>query len=467
MIQIPPATTWADIALPPAGDAAEASAATIAPEAPVMDGPGSISSLLARIDIHGALQPYTNPAVLYTGHGVKAAPAHAAPKVVTGAPIDIAQMESLNKRVQSFKVDKSPVPEAKLRAAQQYFQDATDALKKGDYKAAEQALGKLGFPLPPTGSGTPLSEATYITAHLLGVPADHNGIKPFKTGANGHQGVNDVNGFAANARMMNRMAGTPGGVSNPPTEQQSMAAMRNLAHPPGGKPPATKEIMQGASEIVNGSIMHYSSAGATDPVYDANPNPHAFYRDRAGRIHEFDSPALAHAAAKAGKPPVGNDKTIYTIRTNAPDAWSDISSHGARAGRNIGDCESKLYLQTRLLTEAGLTSIGSIDVQPPHGVGGFGHMFGVFRAQDGSVWVTSNEQYRQVQGTGPKGAVTQADLDKTVKGWTAEIYHVRDASKFTLSAAATSKLSGPDAAVDSIRRSVELKAMGRSETLLP
>ena len=70
-----------------------------------------------------------------------------------------------------------------------------------------------------------------------------------------------------------------------------------------------------------------------------------------------------------------------------------MTSQGApRAGRYIGDCESKVYMQTRLLTAAGFKSVGSVDVQ--HG-GGIGHMLGVFKAPDGTTWVTSNEDFRQ------------------------------------------------------------------------
>jgi hypothetical protein len=39
-----------------------------------------------------------------------------------------------------------------------------------------------------------------------------------------------------------------------------------------------------------------------------------------------------------------------------------------RAGRYIGDCESKVYMQTRLRTAARFTSIGSVDVQHPSGM---------------------------------------------------------------------------------------------------
>ena len=155
----------------------------------------------------------------------------------------------------------------------------------------------------------------------------------------------------------------------------------------------------------------------------------------------------------------------------SPDQWSDVTSQGApRAGRYIGDCESKVYMQTRLLTEAGFKSLGSVDVQ--HG-GGTGHMFGVFKAPDGTTWVTSNEDFRQVSPSNAKAGVTQADLDATVRNMTGEVYHIQpnykgeiDVSAFDFNAASTAKLSGPNAAVDSIRRSTELGVLHRTETLM-
>ncbi|HEU5297190.1 MAG TPA: hypothetical protein VFU71_20585, partial [Burkholderiaceae bacterium] len=345
-----------------------------------------------------------------------------APKpAVPSAPMDVRQVEVLNRTVQAYNVARSPVDASDLRDAQRHFQAATDALKAGDYKKAEQELRQLGFPLPPPGSR--LSQEGSITAILLGVPvhARKGGgwqMDPVKWSAHGNQALNDVNGYTANAIMINRMASAPGGVSNPPTEAQVTGYMRDLGHPSRGKPPTAQDMMQAASEITGGMIMHYSSAGHRDPVYGDNPSPHVFYKDPQGQIHEFPSMADAQKAARAGQPPIDSSRTITTLHARSPDEWRDIQSQGTRAGRYIGDCESKVYLQTRLLSEAGFKSLGSVDVQ--HGTSG--HMFGVFKAPDGTVWVTSNEEFRQVRPSDAKKGVTQADLDDTLKQMTAELY---------------------------------------------
>lgn len=229
--------------------------------------------------------------------------------------------------------------------------------------------------------------------------------------------------------------------------------------------------MQAASEITGGMIMHYSSANhAPDPVYGDNPSPHVIYKDPQGQVHEFPSMADARKAARAGQPPIDSSRTFTTLHARSPDEWRDIQSQGTRAGRYIGDCESKVYLQARLLTEAGFKSLGSVDVQ--HGSNS-GHMFGVFKAPDGTVWVTSNEEFRQVRPSDAKKGVSQADLDNTLKQMTAELYHVEpnfkgelDLSDFKFAAAATANLSGANAPVDSIRRSSELNMMGRTEVLI-
>jgi len=149
----------------------------------------------------------------------------------------------------------------------------------------------------------------------------------------------------------------------------------------------------------------------------------------------------------------------------SPDQWSDVTSQGApRAGRYIGDCESKVYTQTRLLTAAGFKSLGTVDVQHQ---GGTGHMFGVFKAPDGTTWVTSNEGFRQVSPSNAKVGVTQADLDATLQKMTGELYHTQNLKGFRFSSAATANLPKPgDPAVDSIRRSTELGMMGKSEALI-
>jgi hypothetical protein len=156
---------------------------------------------------------------------------------------------------------------------------------------------------------------------------------------------------------------------------------------------------------------------------------------------------------------------INQMIARSPDQWSDVTSQGApRAGRYIGDCESKVYMQTRLLTAAAFKSLGSVDVQ--HG-GGIGHMLGVFKAPDGTTWVTSNEDFRQVSPSNAKVAVTQADLDATLKTMTGELYHTQDLRGFRFSSAATANLpTTGDPAVDSIRHSTELGMMRRTEALI-
>jgi hypothetical protein len=390
-----------------------------------------------------------------------------------GKPIDVAQMEALNRRVQSFNVVRSPVDHQQLKDAQKHFQDATDALKAGDYKKAEAELRTLGFPL--SAPGGQVSNVTAMSAILLGTPvhAQRGGgwqMAPISWGARGNQALNDINGFATNAKMINRLASAPGGVSNPPTEAQVTKYMSDLTNPPKGKPqPTSQQVMQAASDITGGMIMHYSSAGRQDPVYNANPSPHAFYKDRAGKLHEFPSVADAQKAATAARAsrspdaPVGR---ITQLNARSPDQWSDVTSQGTpRAGRYIGDCESKVYMQTRLLTSAGFKSLGSIDVQ--HG-GGIGHMYGVFKAPDGTTWVTSNEDFRQVSPSNAKTGVTQADLDATVKTMTGELYHTQNLSGFRFSSAATANLpTTGDPAVDSIRHSTELGMMRQTEVLIP
>lgn len=392
-------------------------------------------------------------------------------------PQDLARMVALNQQVQQFKNARDPIPQSQRREVQEAFQKATDALHKGDYAKAEQLFKELGIPAPANKSD-PANVKRAITAHLLGVPAhgQRDGgwtVDGFKLGKGGQPNMNDLHGFAANAHMMNRMSSVLGSnkpLSNPPTEAQCMEFIRKVAQGSNGKPASPQEVMQAARDVTNGSIVHYSSAGARDPVYGQNPNPHAFYSDRKGARHEFDSAAEANAARRAGQPPAAPRSPTLTMRTNSPDEWSDISSKGTHAGRQIGDCESKLYLQTRLLTEAGFKSLGSVDVQG----GNIGHQFGVFQGKDGSVWVTSNEDSRRLTGSGPKGQVTQQDVDAALRQWTGEIYHrpqnalgEYDTKGFKLTAAATEKLSGANAATDSIRRAVELGLLHRSDTLIP
>jgi len=397
--------------------------------------------------------------------------------------MDLQQMEKLNAAAQSYDVRKAPGNDEKLRDdlrdAKRHFKAATDALKAGDYKQAANQFKYLGFPLPLRPSEFGLRPQQATTAMLLGAPVVTDAKGGFKLadgvkwGAKGFQPLNDLDSFAANAFMLERIGSPPGGVSNPPTEAQVTQYMRDFAHPPKGTAaPTTQEILKAASDITGGMIIHYSSAGKSDPVYGDNPNQRVYYKDAGGKPHDFGSEAEALKAAQAGKPPIGKGEKVTPLIARSPDEWSDVASPGIRSGRYVGDCESKVFVQTRMLTAAGFTSLGSVDVQ--HG-NSSGHMFGVFKAPDGTIWVTSNEEFKQVMpAKADNGVVTQAQLDYTLHLMTADLYHVEpnfkgefDLPDFRFAAAATAKLSGTNAPTDSIRRSTELNQMGTTQDLIP
>jgi hypothetical protein len=407
-----------------------------------------------------------------TGPLVGTGGATAAPRV----PIDVARLERLNHTIQRYNVRRSALPADDVRAIQRQLQAATDAARRGDYAAMEQAFGQIGFPLPAPGStAQPTQQAAMVAAMLGATRATRTRdggwqTGAFRWGAHGDQSLNDVNSFAANAHMLNRLAGAGmTSASNPPTEAEALDFMRRVSRPnAAGVRPDAATVMTRASEVVDGSIIHYSSAGAQDPQYGANPNPRYFFRDHSGAPQVFDTAAQARQAAAQQHPPI---RTITRLNARSPDEWSDVTSIGTRSGRYIGDCESKLYLQQRLLSEAGFTSLGSVDVQPPNG--SIGHMLGAFRSPDGRVFVTSNETFREVTGTGRNGQVTQADLDAAIRDLTADVYHVkpnpsgvRDTSGFRFSAARTDPNGGTGAPVTSIRRASENGMMRRTEPLL-
>lgn len=450
------------------------------------------ASLFARHDLHPAVQAFVRPSTGETGEAPGgrigpgqdpwagrpdvAAPLYQRQQVPVGQtppvakapvrlppPADMATMDRLSTTIRTFKPGNSPFPDAELIDAQRGIARATRALHDGDYKTAAAEFEKLGFPLP---DGQVPSHTASLVAHMLGSPTNRaNGTitVEMNTGPHGSQPLNDLNGYAANARMMSRFAEVPG-VTNPPSEAQVMAFMKAapavlafLKHPD-----RTAEIMKLASEITEGMIAHYSETpGGTDPTYGANPNPRFVARDADGTVHDYASQA---DAARDGHP------RATAMVSHSPDEWSDIASIRGYGGRLVGDCESKLYLQTRLLTAAGFTSLGSVDVQPPSGTG---HMLGVFKAPDGSVWVTSNQDFTRVHGTGPGGSVTQIDVEGALRDVTADVYDIkpnargqRDTSRFVISVAATSNQSGPNAATDTLRRATELNRMGRSEAIV-
>ena len=184
----------------------------------------------------GAGAPRNTGIPLYDTQGPGGAPGpQLAASAKPGKPMDLQQLEALNKIAQKFDIGRSPVSSDPmraddLRAAKHHFQAATDALKAGDYKKAEQALRQLGFPLPSRespGVGMLSAELTAAGILLGAIQVQDKGKGRFslgdiKWGARGNQAFNDLNGFAANATMINRLASTPGGVSNPPTRIRSV-----------------------------------------------------------------------------------------------------------------------------------------------------------------------------------------------------------------------------------------------------
>ena len=278
------------------------------------------------------------------GAGTTNAPQTAAP-AKPGKPIDMAQMEAMNHRVQSFNVARSPVDRQELKDAQQHFQNATDALKAGDYKKAEVELGALGFPLP-AGRG-PLGHAASVSAILLGTPA------------------------------------------------------------------------------------HQQGRGLADRPHKRSSAPGSERHERLCRQREDDQ-----------SPCIG-------------------------AGRHFqptdGDAADAVYARSQL---GGLHVARQRRRAAPGG--GIGHMLGVFKAPDGTIWVTSNEDFHQVneryQGRRDAGrprrngeAGDQRDVPRP--GY-------RAGSRFSSAATANLPSTG-DPAVDSIRRSTEMGVMRRSEVLIP
>jgi hypothetical protein len=423
----------------------------------------------------GPLGPHAGPGIpLYdTQRPGAPAPQLAAP-LKPAPPMELGQLETLNTAAQRYNISKAPKDEdlqRDLGTAKLHLKAATEALRAGDYQKAAGHMRALGLPLPLKHSGEQMSEASAVTAILLGAPVKEgkkNGWS-LELGKKGFQPLNDLNGFAANAIMINRLSVLPGGVSNPPSEAQATQYMRDFANPAKGPKPTPQQIMQAASEITNGMIIHYSSAGQANPAFGANPNPHVVYKGTDGKTHEFNSVADAQKAIKANNPPLGQGETIHALNARSPDTWSDIASPGSRAGRHVGDCESKVFVQTRLLTAAGFTSLGSVNVEH----GDSGHMFGVLKARDGTIWITSNEEFKQVMpAKADNGVVTQEHLDYTLRNMTAEVYGVQPNYKgefdgIKIGAAATAKLKGADPAIDSIRRSTEMTMMGKTEALIP
>ena len=394
-----------------------------------------------------------------TPGGTQTAQLKAPPPIAPGKPIDVQQMEALNKTVQNFNVKSGPdgVTAKELSDAQRHFQAATDALKAGDYKKAEQELSQLGFPLPAPGSGQSLKREAKITAALLGITG------PIAWGKGGSQALNDVNGFAANAIMLNRMATAPAVCQTRRPKRRSpdtcaiwLTLPRALRRPRARpcKPPATSPTAPSCttarpakpirctartrSRVRSTRILRAGFTTSTRRKPLTKPRQPATRRSRPAARSTRCIPVRPTSGATSRRRARVRAATSATARARLfcrPPAHGSrlhVRGHRGRAARRRPP-----WSHVRCVQGARRHSLGH--VQPGFQAGHCG---------------------------GPKKGVTQADLDTTLRTMTAGVYGVRpskgvlDLHDFKFTAAATANLKSGSVAIDSIRRTSELNMLG-------
>lgn len=381
------------------------------------------------------------------------------------APDSDNRLQDLERRANRYTNDPAVFSDTDMARVRDNLSAARTATAAGDYEAAAEAYEQLGFPIDDISNmSEPQSSRAWATMVMIGasnVTETDDGYQfgSVRTGSGGNQQVNDLNGLAANAEMMHAMTDAGFQPDNPPTQAQAESYMRHVASQNPNNPQA---VMDAASMLTDGLQVHYSSAGQSDPNYGTDTN--YVFVDEQGERHSFDNQTEARAAAReAGVP----SSQIRGVRSRSPDSWSDAMSKGTRAGRTIGDCESKLCLQAHLLQAAGMEELGSINVG--HG-NATGHMLGVARANDGSVFITSNEDSYAVNGTGPDGAVTNADIDRVAREAIRDVYgrESDDALRgFTFTSAPRRADTTEGAGVQSMREAQENEIARISEDILP
>ncbi len=355
-----------------------------------------------------------------------------------------AEVADIGRRAERFDASRhSPrvITEAQATAIKNDISAALTALRNGDDQTARAAFARLGLPLPsPLPDGYQLSDQQRRTAIVLGavtVRYDHpNDLENtgfstsgWRIGAHGNQQLNVIQGLAQNAITMDEMAKlgvTPAPLQNPPTEAQAMDYARRLQQKYPNDPGAR---MRAIGQFIEGTMVHYSSAGLNkDLSYDGATTRH-FVMDRSTTPptrRDFPNQASARDWARDhGLSP----NAARSIRGSVPNEWADVDGHTRRSGqtevgdfggRHVADCETKQYVAFRMAEAAGLTAIGSIGVQGA----GTGHAIGVVQAPNGQVFITSNEEITQVTGTGPNGAVTHADIMQASEDATRRVYHI-------------------------------------------
>lgn len=390
--------------------------------------------------------------------GVDAAPLE--PSVVPPPPPpDFASLHRLTQAADAFTPSEDTVPAARAAEIRAHLHAAETAIESGDYRTAAAEYAALGFPLP-AGDEHP-SAIAFDTAEMIGgADVTDDGVELHR-GPHGNQRLNDLDGFAANARMMAALedAGIhPSG--NPPTREEALAYMQHVAHESGGDPHAATEASR---MLIEGMVVHYSAAGEDNPVYPSDGVRYVLLTDPVvGERQSFASRSEALAAAhELGLEP----SDVHAIRTHVPSDWDEAMSIGTHAGRHVGDCENKLYLQNQLLTAAGFTSIGSVSVD--HGE--HDHALGVLRAPNGQVYVTSNADSLEVHGTGRDGAVTEGDITRAVEDATRATYGLGPnggLGEFAFSYGAEPESSSSEPGVEAARRASENELLETDELLL-
>lgn len=330
------------------------------------------------------------------------------PAAAPSADAPLRRMEQAANRTRLRPVD-GFITQQQIDDVQAQISRARTATQNGDYRTAEDAYRQLGYPVDVADmQNLPADQRDRAlrTAAVLGrvnVTTNDDGswqVSNMQLGRGGDQTLNDLNGLAANAHMMAEM--DRAGVSpatNPPSEAEMDRYMQTVA---ANNPNDPQAVADAAGTVVDGTFVHYSSAGRNNPTYGRDGRRYVFI-DSNGQRQSFDSQRAALDAARADGTP---SSRVSAIETRVPNSRADAFRHGTRAGRTIGDCENKAYLYNRLLSSAGWTPVGAVNVQ--HGRSG--HQLGVLRAPGGEVFVTSNQDNYRVQGTGPNGQVTQADL---------------------------------------------------------
>lgn len=307
----------------------------------------------------------------------------------SASPPDVdGKLKGLSGRAKRFGNKDAALTDDEVTNVRTNLEAARKASAKGDYAAAAEAYEALGFPVDDLDNISTAQEdklvATGVTIGSLTATVEDGAtsFSAIELGRHGDQRMNDLDGMAANAKMMAAMeAEGMTGLSNPPTEAQQKAYMQAVA---AKDPQDADAILDAAQMLVDGTQVHYSSAGRTkDPKWK------------------------------------GEQNTV--------DDWADMAQHGEHAGRTVGDCESKCFQYLELLKEAGFEVKGTIVAEH----GNSGHMMGVVKGPDGEAYLTSNETHAHIPAGATDGKLTNGDVDRAARQEIRRVYGRTDEDKLS------------------------------------